>query len=118
VLIFAAGWFIINGAVYGVIVLTAFAAVMLGKISIPTNWVYVSLLVQAVAAVGIVWAGILLGRRNRLGGFLAFGFILLPILVALIAGQPMDVTEIVFSVLGIIVLSLIWHELRAQPRLE
>ena len=114
----AAGWFIINGAVYGLVVATAFVAIILGKISIPTNWVYVSLIVQAVAAVGIVWAGILLGRRNRLGGFLAFALILLPIVVSLIARQPMDVTEIVFSVLGIIVLSLIWHELRAQPRIQ
>ena len=114
----AAGWFIINGAVYGLLVVIAVVAMLLGNISVATNWVFVRVFVNALAAAGIVWAGILLGRRNRLGGFLAFGLILLPIIVSLIARQPMDMTEIVFSVLGIIVLSLIWHELRAQPRIQ
>jgi|SRR5437868_7558137 len=111
----ASGWFIFNGVVYGLLVGAALVTVILGKISVPTNWVFVGLLVQGVAAVGIVWTGILLGRRVRLGGYLALGFILLPIVVGAIARQPIDVTEIVFGVLGVIVLMLIWHELRAQP---
>src|SRR6266576_7015738 len=114
----ASGWFIINGVVYGLLVGAAVVAVIFGKISVPTNWVFVSVLVKALAAAGLVWTGILLGRRARLGGFLALGFILLPIVIGVIGRQPIDVTEIVFGVLGVIVLMLIWHELTPQPRLH
>ena len=117
-LVLASAWFIINGAVYGLLVAAALVAVILGKVSVPTNWIYVSVLVRAIAAAGLVWTGILIGRRNRLGGVLALGFILLPFVVGVIGHQPMDVTGIVFGVLGLIVLALIWPELRPRTVVE
>src|SRR5437868_14430570 len=55
----ASGWFILNGVVYGLLVAVTLVIFVLGRISAPTNWVFVGLLVQGVAAVGIVWTGIL-----------------------------------------------------------
>ena len=67
---------------------------------------------RSISAVGLVWTGSLLGRGARLGGFLALGFILLPVASDALSREPMNATEVVFGVLGVIVLLIIWHELK------
>ena len=78
----------------------------------PTILVVFSLLIQAMAAGGIVWSGLLLARGRRLGGYVALGFVLLPIVFAALIREPLDIFEIAFAVLGVIVLAVIWHELK------
>jgi hypothetical protein len=74
--------------------------------------VVLNLLIQAIAAGGIIWTGVLLARGSRLGGFLAVGFVLLPIVFAALTREPLDMFQIAFAVLGVIVLIVIWHELK------
>jgi hypothetical protein len=109
----ASGWFLLNGSFYGLLVAGAILGLLLGKEGFALTILSVfSILVGATTAVGLVWTGSLLGRGSRLGGILAFGFVLLPVAFAALARQPMRATNIVFGVLGLIVLSLIWGELR------
>jgi hypothetical protein len=110
---FASGYFLLNGIVYGLLV----AVLILGylfrqEVFAPTVLNVLRVLIPATTAVGLVWTGSLLGRGTRLGGFLALGFVLLPIAFAAVSRQRMGVTNIVFAVLGVIVLAIIWGELR------
>jgi uncharacterized membrane protein len=110
---FASGYFLLNGLVYGLLAAVLLVGYILGQdVSAPPILVFFGVLIQAITAVGLVWTGSLLGRRARLGGFLALGFLLLPIAFTAMSREPMDVTEIVFGVLGVIVLLIIWHELK------
>jgi hypothetical protein len=109
---FASAWLVFNGVVYGLLVVAAF--VRLGFSHHPpasTILVVFILLIQAVSAGGIVWSGLLLARGRRLGGYVALGFVLLPIVFAALIREPLDIFEIAFAVLGVIVLAVIWHEL-------
>jgi hypothetical protein len=109
----ASGYFLLNGVVYGLLVAALILAYLFGQeVFTPTILSILGILVSATTAVGLVWTGTLLGRGSRLGGFLALGFVLLPIAFAAVARQPMATIELVFGVLGVIVLSLIWRELR------
>jgi hypothetical protein len=109
----ASGWFLFNGVFYGLLVAVAILGSLLGKEGFsPTILFVLSILVGVTTAVGLVWTGSLLGRGSRLGGILALVFVLLPGVFAAIARQPIRVTDIVFGVLGVIVLALIWGELR------
>ena len=109
----ASGWFLFNGSFYGLLVAVGILGLLLGKEGFdPTILAVFSIFVHVTTAAGLVWTGSLLGRGSRLGGILAFGVLLLPVAFAAIARQPMRTTEIVFGVLGVIVLSLIWRELR------
>jgi hypothetical protein len=112
----AYGYFLFNGIVYGLLVAAAVLGYLFGQggfdPTIPTILIVLAILVQATAAVGLVWTGALLSRGSRLGGFLALGFLLLPIAFATVSRQPMNAADIVFGTLGVIVLLLIWHELR------
>jgi hypothetical protein len=109
----ASGYFLLNGVVYGLLVAALILAYLFGQeVFTPTILSILRILVPATTAVGLVWTGALLGRGSRLGGFLALGFVLLPIAFAAVARQPMATIELVFGVLGVIVLSLIWRELR------
>jgi hypothetical protein len=109
----ASGWFLFNGTIYGLLVAGAILGFLLGKEGFsPTILSVLAILVGVTTAVGLVWTGSLLGRGSRLGGILAFGFVLLPVAFAAIARQPMRATDIVFGVIGVIVLSLIWSELQ------
>jgi hypothetical protein len=109
----ASGYFLLNGIVYALLVAVVILGSLFGQeVFAPTILNVLGILVSATTAVGLVWTGALLGRGSRLGGFLALGFVLLPIAFAAISSQPIDTVEIVFGVLGVIVLSLIWHELR------
>ena len=112
-LLAASGWFLFNGIVYGFLVAVGLVGILLDKERFaPTILSVFSILVAVTAAVGLVWTGVLLGRGSRRGGILAFGFVLLPLAFAAITHQPMPAMDIVFGVLGAIVLSLIWRELR------
>lgn len=110
---FASAYLILNGVVYGLLVTVAFVGFLLGhKPPAPTMLVALGIVIQATTAVGLVWTGSLLGRGTRLGGFLALGFVLVPIAFAALRREAMDVTVFVFSVLGLLVLLIIWHELK------
>jgi hypothetical protein len=110
---FASAWLIFNGAVYGLLVVAAVVRIVFShQLPAPTILVFFSLLINAMAAGGIVWSGLLLARGRRLGGYLALGFVLLPVVFAALSREPLDVFEITFAVLGVIVLALSWHELK------
>lgn len=107
----AAGWFILNGATYGVFILLGIGAILRGNIEFVNSPVaFIRITVNALSAIGLVWTGILLGRGRRLGAYLASFFLLLPVLFA--AWQPMSATEIFFLVLGLLVLAVVWRELK------
>jgi hypothetical protein len=109
----ASGWFLFNGIVNAFIIAVVIVGFLLGKeVFGPPILGVLAVLIALTAAVGLVWTGSLLGRGSRLGGILALGFVLLPAAFAAIARQPMRVTDIAFGVIGVIVLSLIWRELR------
>jgi len=110
---FASAWFVFNGVVYGLLVIAAVVGLVVGhQLPAPTILVVVNILIDAMAAAGIVWSGILLARGRRLGGYLALGFVLLPIVFAALTRTPLDIFEIAFAVLGVIVLALCWQELK------
>ncbi len=110
---FASAWLVFNGAVYGLLVVVAVVRIVFShQLPAPTILVVFSLLIDATAAVGIVWSGLLLARGSRLGGYLALGFVLLPVVFAALSREPLDIFEIAFAVLGVIVLVVIWHELK------
>ena len=109
---FASGWFIFNGAVYGLLgVVAVVRFVFSHQPPAPTMLVVFGFLILAMTAGGLVWTGSLLARGSRLGGYLAFGFVLLPVVFAVFTREPLDVFQIGFAVLGVIVLALIWREL-------
>jgi hypothetical protein len=109
----ASAWLVFNGAVYGLLVVVAVVRIVFShQLPAPTILVVFSLLINAMAAVGIVWSGLLLARGSRLGGYLALGFTLLPIVFAAFTRKPLGIFEIAFAVLGVIVLVVIWHELK------
>jgi hypothetical protein len=110
---FASAWLVFNGVVYGLLVVAA--VVRFGfshQLPAPTILVVFVLLIQATSAGGIVWSGSLLARGRRLGGYLALGFVVLPIVFAALSGAPLDIFEVAFAVLGVLVLVLCWHELK------
>jgi hypothetical protein len=110
---FASAWFVFNGVVYALLVVAAVVRLVLGNhVAAPLTLVVLGLLIQAIAAGGIVWTGLLLARGSRLGGYLAIGFVLLPIAFAAFTREPLDMFQIAFAVLGVIVLVVIWHELK------
>jgi len=110
---FASAYLILNGVVYGLLVAVAFVGFLLGhKPPAPTMLVALGIVIQATTAVGLVWTGSLLGRGTRFGGFLALGFVLIPFAFAALRREAMDGTVFVFSVLGLLVLLIIWHELK------
>ena len=110
---FASAWLVFNGVVYGLLVVAAVVRIAFGHhLAAPTILVVFSLLIQTMAAGGIVWSGLLLARGRRLGGYVALGFVLLPIVFAALIREPLDIFEIAFAVLGVIVLAVIWHELK------
>lgn len=109
---FASAWFVFNGVVYALLVVAAGARFVFShEPAAPKMLVLVSLLVQAIAASGLIWTGLLFARAKRLGGYLAFGFVLLPVVFAAITREPLDIFDTAFAVLGVIVLVVIWHEL-------
>jgi hypothetical protein len=109
----ASGYFLLNGVFYGLLVIAALLGVVfrLGGLA-PTVLNIVGILVQGISAVGLVWTGRLLGRGARLGGFLALGFLLLPIALGAFSPLLVTTTDVVFGVLGAIVISIIWGELK------
>ena len=110
---FASAWLIFNGVVYALLVVAAVVRLAFSH-ELPASAILVvfNVLIQAMAAGGIVWSGTLLAHGSRLGGYLALGFVLLPIVFAALSRQPLDMFEIAFAVLGVIVLVVIWHELK------
>ena len=109
---FASAWLVFNGVVYGLLVVAAVVRLVFShQLPAPTILVVFSLLINAMAATGIVWSGSLLARGRRLGAYVALGFVLLPIVFAALTRQPLDIFAIAFAVLGVIVLAVIWHEL-------
>src|SRR5678816_1998376 len=76
---FGAGYFMLNGVIYGVIVATVLVAYALGSLPFaPTLSTVVNILVPIAMAVGLFWTGMLLSRRSRLGGWLALAFTIMP----------------------------------------
>jgi hypothetical protein len=110
---FASGYFLLNGVVSGLLLVILLLGSALGRVVFaPTATSVLSIVIQAVSAVGLVWTGSLLGRGARVGGFLALGFILLPIGFAALSSQPIVTINVVFAVLGVIVFAIIWRELK------
>jgi hypothetical protein len=108
---FASAWLVFNGAVYGLIVVAVIVRIVFAR-QLPTILGVFSVLISAIAAAGIVWSGLLLARGSRLGGYVALGFVLLPIVFAAFTPESVDMFQIAFAVLGVIVLLSVWHELR------
>ena len=109
---FASAYFLLNGVVYAILVIVAVVALVTGTDAMP--WTAASALAIAIGAttgVGLIWTASQLGRGTRTGGFMALGFVLLPVTFALTTSRAMDWLDIVSAVLGVIVLALIWHEL-------
>jgi hypothetical protein len=110
---FASAWLVFNGVVYGLLVVAVVVRLAFSHVlPAPTILGVFSLLINALAAAGIVWSGLLLARGSRLGGYLALGFVVLPIIFAALSRQPLDMFEIAFAVLGVIILLAIWRELK------
>jgi hypothetical protein len=110
---FASAWLVFNGVVYALLVVAAVVRLVFShQLPAPRILVVFSLLTNAMAAGGIVWSGLLLARGSRLGCYLALGFTLLPIVFAALSREPLDMFQIAFAVLGVIVLVGIWHELQ------
>jgi hypothetical protein len=110
---FASAWLVFNGVVYALLVVAAVVRFVFShQLPAPTILVVFSLLINALAAAGIVWSGLLLARGRRFGAYLALGFVLLPIVFAAISRTPLDIFEVAFAVLGVLVLALCWQELK------
>jgi len=110
---FASAYFLLNGIVYGVLLAVLLLDYAIRREPVVPSGVSVSgILIGAMTAVGLVWTGSLLGRGIRLGGFLALGFLLLPIAFGALSTQPIGRIEIVAAVLGVIVLSIVWRDLK------
>ena len=109
---FASAWFVFNGVVYALLLVAAgLRFVFSHEPAEQTIQVLVRLLIQAVAAGGLIWTGLLLARAKRVGGYMALGFVLLPLLFAAITRQPFEIFQVAFAVLAVIVLVAVWHEL-------
>ena len=110
---FASAYFLLNGIVYGVLLAVLLLDYAIRREPVVPSGVSVSgILIGAMTAVGLVWTGSLLGRGIRLGGFLALGFLLLPIAFGALSTQPIGRIEIAAAVLGVIVLSIVWRDLK------
>jgi len=108
----ASGWFIFNGATYGIFLVAILAGIVLRPpVTIRWSAFVVNVLILVASAAGLVWTGILIGRCRRLGGVIALGLLILPIVVGLLF-PPMDTSALVFGILGVLVLISIWGELR------
>jgi len=109
---FAAGYFVLVGILNGFILAWLLVSFPLGlRESAATSADILGVIILGTLTVGLIWTGLLLGRRSRRGGVLALCFTLLPIVVAPTPFRPSTAT-LVFSVLGVIVLAIVWRELR------
>jgi hypothetical protein len=109
---FASAWLVFNGVVYALLVVAAVVRLIFShQLPAPTILVVFPLLTNAIAAAGIVWSGLLLARGRRLGGYVALGFVLLPVVFAALTREALDIFQIAFAVLGVLVLALCWQEL-------
>ena len=110
---FASAYFLLHGIVYGLLLAVLLLDYLIRRAPfVPTVLTVSGILIAAMTAVGLVWTGSLLGRGNRLGGFLALGFLLLPVAFAVLTTQPIGGIESVVAVLGVIVLSIVWRDLK------
>ena len=110
---FASAYFLLNGIVYGLLLAVLLLDYLIRRAPfVPTVLTVSGILIAAMTAVGLVWSGSLLGRGSRLGGFLALGFLLLPVAFAVLTTQPIGGIESVVAVLGVIVLSIVWRDLK------
>jgi len=109
---FASAYFLLNGVIYGLMVIAALVALSTGSAAMPrTAGSALAIAVGATTGVGLIWTSSQLGRGTRIGGYMALGFVLLPVAFAVVTRQAMDWLEIVSAVLGVVVFALIWHEL-------
>ena len=110
---FSSAYLILNGLLNGLLVAVTVVGLLLGhKPPAPTMLVVLGIVLGTAMAVGLVWTGSLLGRGTRFGGFLALGFVLIPFAFAALRREAMDGTVLVSSVLGLLVLLIVWHELK------
>ena len=110
---FASAYFLLNGIVYGLLLAVLLLDYVIRREPfVPTVLSVSGILIAAMTAAGLVWTGSLLGRGSRLGGFLALGFLLLPVAFAVLTTQPIGGIESVVAVLGVIVLSIVWRDLK------
>ena len=110
---FASAYFLLNGIVYGLLLAVLLLDYLIRRAPfVPTVLTVSGILIAAMTAVGLVWTGSLLRRGSRLGGFLALGFLLLPVAFAVLTTQPIGGIESVVAVLGVIVLSIVWRDLK------
>jgi hypothetical protein len=108
----ASGYLIFNGAFYLLLLIISAVAFALGWGRLGEQEFYlVAYLVALASGVGLIWTGILIGRRRRIGGILALGFMALQIASALLAPR-VDKFSLIFSAVGVLVVISIWNELR------
>jgi hypothetical protein len=109
---FASAYFVLNGVLYVVLIGFVLLLGLWGRETItPTVTSALTIAIGAVTAVGLIWTGSQLSRGTRIGGFMALGFVVLPVAFAAATSQAMDWLDIVSAVLGVIVFALIWNEL-------
>jgi hypothetical protein len=107
----ASGWFIVNGAAYGIMLIAILITLALHPPPAIKWWAFITnILILIASAVGLAWTGMLIGRCKRLGGQIALGLLLLPIVIGLLF-PPLDTTALVFGVIGIAVLISVRDEL-------
>src|ERR1700745_1658427 len=93
---FAAGYFVLEGILNGLILAWLLVSFPLGlRQSGSTTGTILSVLILGTLTIGLVWTGLLLGRRSRRGGVLALCFTLLPIVLAPTPFRP-STTTLVF----------------------
>jgi hypothetical protein len=108
---FASAYFVLNGILYAVLIGVVLLGIWGPAPIAPTVTNALSIGVGAVTATGLIWTGALLNRGRRIGGFMALGFVILPVAFAAATSQRVDGIDIVSAVLGVIVSTLIWNEL-------
>jgi hypothetical protein len=65
----------------------------------------------AATALGLLWTGHLLRRRERTGGLLALATMSLPV-TGWLLGRPIELDAAAFAVIGVIAIASTWRELR------
>lgn len=108
----ASGYLIFNGAFYLVLVTVAVLAFVIGWAGFgggSLHWGGV--LISIASGAGIIWTGVLIGRRKRLGGLVGLGLMLLKLVSALLSPR-IDMMALSLSVIGVLVVISIWGELR------
>ena len=113
----AAGYFTLSGAVTLALLAIALGSAALGPPAAAALLRAHPLapVLRLASALLLLWTGRLLARGSRRGGALAVA-LLVPPLVAALAGQPVPTSSLVVGVVGVLVVLSVWRDLDAGAR--